>query len=241
MKYALKLLIVMLLVAGLKSHAYTLSGSVMKDENKLFSKITESHETAVQPGSDTKKTEWEIRNDSLRMELIKRKQNPVLRESFLQEMYIRDVATVSNGNLIVEIPFNLHAPDCGAPDCYSTDVSFNFKLGDSLVFPKNLPFNEHEHGCAGPDKRCSGIFKLIAETTEHVIYHSAKLNRTLVLFRSYEDFGTTAYYFTAEHKEHVNGKNLYQRMKALNGKEDPTDFPFTSVSLNIADYEVFFN
>jgi hypothetical protein len=68
--------------------------------------------------------DWEKRQDSLRKKILKGKKNKILKESFLQEMYIRNVATISNGSAIVNIHFNVHGPDCGAPDCYSTDIIF---------------------------------------------------------------------------------------------------------------------
>jgi hypothetical protein len=152
---------------------------------------------------------WSNRQDSIRNEILNRKENKMLKESFLQEMYIRDVVRVSNNSLFVVIPFNLHSFDCGAPDCYSTDVSFNFKLGDRLEFPKTLPFTEYEHGCVPEETKLSGTFKLQEETEKHVIYHSEEHKRTLVLF-SNKVIGTTAFYFVEVEENKINGKSVYE-------------------------------
>jgi len=152
--------------------------------------------------------EWEEYQNYLKDEILKRKSNEILKESFLQEMYIRNVALVSNDSLFVTIPFNLHSFDCGAPDCYSTDVSFSFQLGDTLKFPKALPFKEHEHGCVPEEIKLSGIFQLQEQTDKHVIYHSTEHKRILVLF-SNNVKGTTAYYFSESKQEKINGENIY--------------------------------
>jgi hypothetical protein len=198
-------------------------------------------QTAIEQNNTTDNTEddWQKHQDSLRSEILKRKENKIVKESFLQEMYIRDIVRVSNDSVLVDIPFNLHGFDCGAPDCYSTDVSFGFKLGDSLKFPETLPFNEHESGCV-PETRLSGVFQLQEQTAEHVIYHSAKHKRTLVLFNAKKigEIGG-AYYFVGLKQNKVTGKDIDEIME-----KDPdylNEFYeiYTSTALNMLDYEYF--
>ena len=183
--------------------------------------------------------EWEKQEDSIRNEILKRKDNKIVKESFLQEMYIRNVVAVSNDSLFFNIPFNLHGPDCGAPDCYSTDISFNFRLGNTLIFPKTLPFDEHEQGCVDKEKRFKGSFQLVEQTDKHIIYHSIKHRRTLVLFRSNKDNGTTAYYFTGVGQNRINGTNLYSITKDYNEEDRNSIYPFTSWILSTNEYENF--
>jgi hypothetical protein len=181
---------------------------------------------------------WQKHQDSLRSEILKRKENKLVKESFLQEMYIRDIVRVSNDSVLVHIPFNLHGFDCGAPDCYSTDVSFGFKLGDSLKFPETLPFKEHEFGCV-PETRLSGVFQLQEQTAEHVIYHSTKHKRTLVLFSNYKIWGTTAYYFVGLEQDKITGKKVYEILdKAINELNEFYKI-YTSTFLETPEYEHF--
>ncbi len=183
--------------------------------------------------------DWEKHQDSLRNEVLKGKKNNILKESFLQEMYIRNVVTISKDSLFVNIPFNVHGPDCGAPDCYSTDISFTFKLADTFKFPKNLQFQEHEHGCVDKELKLSGTFQLVEETDNHVIYNSPKHKRTLVLFSSNKENGTTAFYFTGVGQNKINGQNVYTIMKDYNEDDKHSIYPFTSWVLTTNEYENF--
>lgn len=183
--------------------------------------------------------DWEPYQDSLRTEILKSKDNEILKNSFLQEMYIRNAFTILNDTLFFKIDFNLHGADCGAPDCYSTDISFSFKLGDTLIFPKNLKFDEHEHGCIDKEKHLTGRFDLIEQTDKYVLYHSIKQKRTLVLFSSNEDIGTTAFYFTDVDQNKINGTNLFTVSDITSENYDESDYPFTSWTLSTNEYENF--
>jgi hypothetical protein len=182
---------------------------------------------------------WEKHEDSLRHEILKRKENNILKESFLQEMYIRNVVSVLKDSLFVSIPFNLHGPDCGAPDCYQTDVSFSFKLGDTLRFPKELQFQEHEHGCVDKEIKISGVFQLKEVSSNHVIYHSTKYNRTLVLFNTNKESGAYAFYFIQVGPDRINGKNVFKIMKDFNEEDKNSIYPYTSRVLSTSEYENF--
>jgi hypothetical protein len=183
--------------------------------------------------------DWRKEQDSMRNEILKRKPNKFLKESFLQEMYIRNVATVSNDSLFVTIPFDLHGADCIAPDGYSTDISFNFKLADTLIFPEILPFQEHEYGSVDKERKLSGKFQLEEQTDKHVIYHCAKYKRTLVLFRTSNESGTVAYFFTGVGQKRINGKNVYKIMGSYNEDDKNSLYPFTSTTLLNTGYEIF--
>jgi hypothetical protein len=185
--------------------------------------------------------EWEKHEDSLRNKILNSKENEILKRSFLQELYIRNVATISKDSLFVTIPFNLHGPDCLAPDCYSTDISFSFTLGDTLIFPEKLRFQEHEHGCVGKISKLSGAFQLIEQSDRHVIYHSATHKRTLVLFSSDDQSGSIAYFFTDVKQNRINGKNVYRIVKDYYEENKNSIYPFTSWILSTSEYENFLN
>lgn len=183
--------------------------------------------------------EWKEYQDSLRNEILKQKDNKLLKNSFLQELYIRNAIEVSNDSLFFNIPFNLHGIDCGAPDCYSTDVSFNFKLGDSLVFPKKVQFEEFEHGCIDQSSQINGVFDLIEQTNEYIIYYSEKFKRALVLFSSNRGVGTTAFYYTDIDQNRLNQKEIYKDAISLRDDSDERDYPYLSFILTSNEYEHF--
>lgn len=188
-------------------------------------------------------SDWDMYQDSLRNEILARKENEILKKSFLQEMYIRDVVKVCGDSITIHIPFDLHSPyDCGASDCYSTDVSFSLKLGKTLVFPQKMQFTEHEHGCVEQETQISGVFYLTGQSNNHVIYHSPKYGRTLVLFRKHESVRTCAYYFTNITKDSITNSNVY-KIEEEHIEDGPADqiFPFKSRILSIVDYEIHIN
>ncbi len=184
-------------------------------------------------------SDWEQYQDSLRSEILKHKENKILKKSFLQEIYIRNLTEVHNDSLFVTIPFNVHSNDCGAPDCYTTEVSFSFKLTNILTFPKTIQFYEERYGCFDQYEKFSGVFQLIEQNSKYIIYHSSKYKRTLVLFSSYKEVGTSAYYFTDVNRDSINGKNIYTIRDEYNEDDPQLSYPFTSTILNTPEYEHF--
>jgi hypothetical protein len=201
--------------------------------------LSPTNKKAGDPQTGSTRPESEKHEDSLRNILLREKENTVLKESFLQEMYIRNVVTVSNDSLFVTLPFNVHGPDCGAPDCYSTDVSFGFRFGDTLLFPENIRFHEHERGCTDRERKLTGNFQLLEQTAQHVIYYSAEHKRTLVLFSPDSENGTAAYYFTGLGKNRITGQNVYDIMKEYDEEDKNAVYPFTSWLLTTNEYEHF--
>jgi len=183
--------------------------------------------------------EWQKQEDSLRNVILQKRDNKILKESFLQELYIRNAVSVSKDSLFFRIPFDLHGCDCIAPDCYSTNVSFGFRFRDSLLFPQLLPFEELEEGCIDKKSHLTGNLKLIEQSDNHVIYHSTRFRRTLVLFRSNQASGTTAYYFTKIGQNRINGKNVYTIIKEHNEEDKNSICPFMSWKLSTNEYENF--
>ena len=233
------LTILILCSCGQQNEQTQTSQNITPLDNGNISTVIGKNEKFQKKTTEKDLTDWEKYQDSLRNEILIGKKNKILKESFLQEMYIRNVATISNDTVTLNIPFNLHAPDCGAPDCYSTDISFSFKLGNKLKFPKNIKFFEHEHGCVDKEQKFSGDFKLLEETTNLVIYYSGKHKRTLVLFSSNEETGTTAYYFTGLNENRINAQNVYNITKEYNDEDTNSIYPFKSWILTTNVYENF--
>lgn len=189
--------------------------------------------------NDYNLSDWEQHQDFLRCKILKHKKNRILKDSFLQEIYIRNLTEVYNDSVFVTIPFNVHSNDCGAPDCYTTKVSFSLKLTSTLTFPKTMQFNEEVYGCINQHEKFSGVFQLIEQTSKHIIYHSSKHKRTLVLFSSYKENGTSAYYFTDVNRNSINGKNIYTIRDEYKESDPQSNYPFTSTILNTPEYEHF--
>ena len=181
---------------------------------------------------------WEEEQAVFREQLVAGLTNEVLKNSFLQEMYIRKVAKVSGDTVYIDIGFNLHGYDCGAPDCYTTDVSFNFPLGDSLIFPESLPFTEHEYGCLDDGYQISGVYKLVDSDYRYVKYVSAKNKRTLFLFSDKEDNWSIAHYYVGIDPARLH----YHTLDTLNRylEEEETDLqPYMSWTLSTNQYDRF--
>lgn len=210
--------------------------NLLAQTNGVLAQNTEEMATANQTDlfwSDRQK------QDSLRNEILKLKENNVLKTGFLQELYIRNAVTVSNDTVYFNIPFDLHAPDCGVPDCYSTDISFHFKLGATFSFPKHVPFTEFEHGCVDKPRQESGEFELIEHTDEHVIYHASTLKKTLVLFSSYDTENTTALYYTNVERDDITRNTIRETRNRSNAMFKEEDYPFMSWILSTNDYSIF--
>lgn len=171
--------------------------------------------------------------DSLRNVILKSKPNKILKESFLQELYIRNAVEVKNNEIVGNIVFNLHGPDCGAPDCFSNDVSFKMKLTNPFKFPKTLEIFEKEDGCIEKKHQYKDTFVLVEESKKFVLYHSAKLKKSLVLFRNYKDFGSTAFYFVNVSKNQITEKNLRTLIENYSENDPKSIYPFSSWSLDM--------
>jgi hypothetical protein len=182
---------------------------------------------------------WAKHNESIRNEILKSKENKILKESFLQEMYITNLARVSNDSVFVNIPFDLHGLDCMAPDGYVTDVSFSIKLGDTLIFPEKLKIQEHEHGIVEKEIRLSGFLTLVEKTDQHVVYHSADHKRTLILFNSAQDHSSNAFYFSGIDLNRIKAQSFSQYVKEYDEEDKNSIFPFTSRVLLFKDYDYY--
>ncbi len=235
MKPLLTVLSIFLFCACAQQNQQTASPPAQKADSSATASSSPTSEKTKPKSTDP----FELQQDSLRNEILKRKDNTLLKNSFLQEMYLRDVVQVANDSLHFNIPFNLHALDCGAPDCYSNDFSFSFRLGDALIFPKNLPFREHEHGCTDKETHRSGTFSLIEQTDKHIIYHSSEHKITLVLLSPDENRYTNAFYFNGVEQQEINGTSLYKITDMQDKNFDEYKYPNRSWVLSTNDYEHF--
>lgn len=209
------------------------------DPESLFFTEHVPVEQAQNNQSSGTQSEFVSYKDSLRNDILSHKDNTVLKGSFLEEFYIRNVVRVNGDSLYATISFDLHGPDCGAPDCFTTEVSFHFFLGDSLVFPDKLAFQEFESGCVENESKLNGLFQRTEQTDQYVIYHCSSYHRTMVLFSTLAETETSAYYFTQVNRKDINGKNVLTITEQYEASEN-SHYPFTSSVLSTCEYELFY-
>lgn len=136
---------------------------------------------------------WLLRQDSLRNHILSKKPHETLKSCLFQELYIWDYIKEQKDYFLFELAFDLHALDCGAPDCYRTNISFKIPKGDSLIFPKTIAFKFSETGCI-KKKSIKSEFELIESSEDYVQYYSKELKSTIVFFNE-DGEGEHVYYF----------------------------------------------
>lgn len=182
--------------------------------------------------------DWERKQDSIRNIILSGMENEILKNSILQEAYIKNIVWTKNDTLFFSISFDLHAFDCIAPDCYSTDLKFNFKFKDSLRFPDKLPFTIHEYGCVEKEINLSGVFQLMESDKNFITYHSERHKSTLIIFRS-DNRKETIYYFVGVGPNTIK-RNLVDKIIDAYDEEDPKSIvPYESTVMINPDYELF--
>lgn len=176
---------------------------------------------------------FEETQDSLRKILLASLPNENLKSSILQEFYIRRLVNQINEEIIFKLPFDLHGNDCGAPDCYSTDISFAIKTSEPVKFPKKIDFELFEHGCVDHEILMSGEFVLHEKTSVYVNYFSKDLKSNLILKKNGE-----LYYFPHLSSKSISVETL-DEMFNNNEFEGAKLAPFQSTIMNAKDYGNF--
>lgn len=130
--------------------------------------------------------------DALRNQLLNSKPNENLKSSILQELYIRGLVNQVDDKIKFSLPFDLHGFDCRAPDCYSTDITFEIIAREPVEFPRIINFKLLEHGC-GIESEISenGLFELVEQSTKYVNYYSKNQKSNLIII----DGKRELYYF----------------------------------------------
>lgn len=148
----------------------------------------------------------------------------VYNNPFTQQLFLRNYTEVKPGNLYIEIPFDLHGMDCGAPDCYTTTLSFNLELTHQVVFPEYLSFQLKETGCIPEEWTKNDVFHLENKKNQEIIYYSEKLRYTFVMFSDI----TSVYLFPNTEKDKITSKTA-------RNFDDENDAPYQSRGL-LFDY-----
>ena len=174
--------------------------------------------------------------DSLRIQLLNSKPNENLKSSILQELYIKGLVNQIKDKIRFDLPFNLHGFDCGAPDCYSTDILFEFTASDPIVFPNKIDFQLVEHGCGiEKDIKENGVFELVEQTLTYVNYYSKNQKSNLIIIGDKREL----YYFS-DTKPNSIKVDLIEKLFEEYNEEDPKfTEPYQSTTMRNNDYGNF--
>ncbi|WP_151198029.1 hypothetical protein [Cellulophaga baltica] len=193
----------------------------------------------ITPASDsviTSKLSFEETQNALRNQLLKSKPNELLKSSILQELYLRGLVEQVEDRIVFELPFNLHGFDCGAPDCYVTDIRFEIAAKEPIEFPETIPFKIVEHGC-GIEKEIAeeGVFERIEQSPTAVHYYAKKQRGSLVLISD----PNKLYYFP-DTELHTIKVNAIDELFATYDEEDEQAIePYQSFLMTTNEYEFF--
>ena len=189
---------------------------------------------------ELERIDWEAYQDSLRTELVKLKSNNFLIGSLLEELYIRNLVSDSHRELTFNIPLDLHGFDCGAPDCFSSDLTFSFPHDHQLVFPENVSFTMHEHGCVESELQTSGTMKLVEHGGNSVNYYSEEHRSNLVIIGN-DERKEYVYYFTDVQPDSIKA-NFISKLISEFPEDDPSAIaPYRSTTMIAKEYERFLN
>lgn len=201
--------------------------TVEQVEVKADEKMHETNEVT------TTEKSFEETQDSLRKVLLSFKPKENLKSSLLQEFYIRGLVNQKGDSIYFVLPFNLHGLDCGAPDCYSTDITFKIPSNEPIEFPDKIDFTLYEHGCIDIEKTKNSVFKLKENSVGYVNYFSEELKSNLIIKKNGE-----LYYYPHLKTNSINVKTV-NKMFENNEFEDAEIAPFQSTVMTSNEYEHF--
>lgn len=182
------------------------------------------------------KLSFEEAQDSLRKKLLKSKPNNNLKSSLLQELYIRGMVDQVGNKILFDLNFNLHGFDCGAPDCYSTNISFEIAAKEPIEFPDKINFELLEQGCGIENKNpTNGLFELVEVSTKYVNYYSKKQQSNLVILGEEK----MLYYFPNTKPNTIKVRLLDQLFEQYNDEDPNAIVPYQSTTMTTNEYENF--
>ncbi|WP_291721806.1 hypothetical protein [Bernardetia sp.] len=205
-------------------------------KNESFA--TDTTNNTEQTSSVTELVTWEEKQFFLRDSILKAKPNEILKSDFFQEFYIRDIVEQEGNSITFNLPFNLHAFDCGAPDCYTTTLSFAIPIEKVSDFPKTITCQFYEEGCITEKPTSKNIeFVLIENSKTYINYYSDKENSNLVLIGDKQN--SAIYYFT-DVKANTIKVNLIDKILEEYDEENPNAIiPYRIWRMETNEYENF--
>lgn len=171
--------------------------------------------------------QFETKQDSLRNLLLNLKPNQYLKSSILKELYIKGLIDQVGDKIKFHLPFDLHSFDCGAPDCYSTDITFEIQAKEVVKFPLKLSFHIFEHGCLDNEISINAEFQLMEQTPQYLNYYSKKMKSNLVFVWNKNQL----FYFEETELYSIN-KDIIEHVFEENEEGTNTNVPFQSTMMN---------
>lgn len=216
-----------LLVISCSSNQKNVDVTVQDKESftETFSNIKETTTAA--------ENQFEEVQDSLRQVLLDSKSNENLKAGLLQEFYLRALVDQKEDKIFFNLPFNIHGLDCGAPDCYSTDISFSIALSEPLEFPDKVDFKLIEQGCMDKEEAKNSVFILKEESQDYLNYFSEELKSNLIIKRNGD-----LYYYPHLKSNSINTETI-DEMFETNGFDDADIVPYQSTVMTSNDYQQF--
>ena len=212
------------------------SSCIIEEKKESIEKSSEVLLTAKYESENSDELRFIQTQDSLRNVLIKSKPNKILNESLLQELYIRGLVIQEGQKFKFDLPFNLHGADCGAPDCFTTNISFEIPASSPLQFPKNIQFVKHEFGC-GVEKESQekGNFELVEKSGDYINYYSKDHHSNLVYLGEERQL----YYFPETKSKSIRIGALAHFFENYDEDKSSILFPYQSTSVTTNEYEHF--
>ncbi|WP_020526991.1 hypothetical protein [Flexithrix dorotheae] len=181
---------------------------------------------------------WDSLQDSIRKKILDQKENEFLKSGIFQELYIRNLVYQEKDSLRINIPFDLHSLDCGAPDCYTTFLRFSIKADYNFKLLNTIPFQELEQGCISSEDTISGTFKLKDANKTGISLYNQQYQRLLLILK--EDPGKEfVYYFQGVNPEAITQNTLNNYIENLYEEDENLIVPLRSTWLIKNDYREF--
>ena len=214
---------------------FLISCSTQEKEKSEETLMVDVDPIAIEPVPIQKEKTFEETQDSLRQILWNSKPNLFLKSSLLEELYLRGMVDQTANNIVFNLSFDLHGLDCGAPDCYETDISFSIPTSDSLTFPKKLKFKLMEHGCVDKELNTIGQFELVESSSTFFNYYCEILSSNLVYVKK----DNQLYYFTGKKSSELKVSQIEELLNNYVEEDSNEKYPYQSTTMNSSEYEPF--
>ena len=209
----------------------------MRSEHEMHSEsdirdVSETDTHIVEETLNNSVQSFQQRQDSIRQFILEDLPNTAIKESVFQEAYIKGLVDEIGGIIKVEVPFDLHGLDCGAPDCYSTDVSFQFEAKAPFELPASIDVSVHEHGCIELPVEYTTTFQLIKNKHDKINYYSVDRECNLI-------FKLNSIYFYIHGNDQPITVDYIDSLYATQYFEHSESVPYQSTSMIRNEYEFF--
>ncbi len=230
MRTSLILIITIFIVSCKVRKERDLEDTVIEQESNL---IITNQEKEI-----TTKSTWGEKQNSLKKVLLNSKPNEALKLSMLQEFYIKGVVDERNGMYEFTLNYDLHDFDCGAPDCYFTNITFRIPATNPVSFPSEINFKLIEDGCVDKKISKTGTFELVEQTPEFVNYYSKNEQSNLLLLGIDKNKEYT-YYFTEVDSGATKKMLIDELLDNYNQEDSTTIAPYRITTMRTREYGMF--